>query len=84
MISANIRPERGAISLGFKIMVQPAAMAGATLQTIWFNGQFHGVIIATTPIGSRKTRVPARSLDHSYVSSVLSIWRKWSVPINAC
>ena len=39
-------------SLGLRIMVQPAAIAGATLATIWFIGQFHGVISATTPIGS--------------------------------
>src|SRR6202167_4327773 len=35
----------GAISDGFKTMVQPAAMAGATLQAIWLIGQFHGVIM---------------------------------------
>ena len=29
-----------------------AAKAGATLQAIWFIGQFHGVIIPTTPTGS--------------------------------
>ena len=33
----------------------PAAIAGATLATIWFIGQFHGVISATTPIGSWTT-----------------------------
>ncbi len=27
---------------GFSSMVQPAASAGATLQAIWFSGQFHG------------------------------------------
>ena len=39
-------PLIGAISLGFSTMVQPAAIAGATLQTIWLSGQFHGVISA--------------------------------------
>ena len=34
MISANMMPLMGAISLGLSTMVQPAAMAGATLQTI--------------------------------------------------
>jgi len=43
----------GATSDGLSTMVQPAAMAGATLQTIWLIGQFHGVISPTTPIGSR-------------------------------
>ena len=36
-------------------MVQPAASAGATLQAIWFSGQFHGVIMPMTPTGSRTT-----------------------------
>jgi hypothetical protein len=36
-------------------MVHPAASAGATLQAIWLSGQFHGVIIPTTPTGSRST-----------------------------
>jgi hypothetical protein len=34
----------GAISLGLSTIVQPAASAGATFVTIWFSGQFHGVI----------------------------------------
>jgi len=34
MISAKMMPLIGAISLGFSTIVQPAAMAGATLQTI--------------------------------------------------
>ena len=33
--------------------MQPAASAGATLQAIWLSGQFHGVIMPTTPTGSR-------------------------------
>src|SRR6266446_2400668 len=32
-----------------------AASAGATLHVIWFSGQFHGVIMPTTPTGSRTT-----------------------------
>ena len=40
------------ISLGFKTIVQPDASAADTLVVIWFIGQFHGVIIPTTPIGS--------------------------------
>ena len=38
---------------GFRTIVQPAASAGATLQAIWLSGQFHGVIMPTTPTGSR-------------------------------
>jgi len=41
-ISAKISADDGVNSLGFRIMVQPAASAGATLQAIWFKGQFHG------------------------------------------
>jgi hypothetical protein len=51
-ISAKISADDGVNSLGFRIMVQPAASAGATLQAIWFSGQFHGVIMPMTPTGS--------------------------------
>ena len=54
-ISAKISAEVGVNSEGFRIMVQPAASAGATLQAIWFSGQFHGVIMPMTPTGSRTT-----------------------------
>src|SRR5882724_2809461 len=54
-ISARIKADDGVNSDGFRIMVQPAASAGATLQAIWFSGQFHGVIMPTTPTGSRTT-----------------------------
>ena len=40
--SAQMMAFIGAISLGFSTIVQPAAMAGATLQTIWLIGQFQG------------------------------------------
>ena len=45
------------ISLGFKTIVHPAASAGATLQAIWFIGQFQGVISPHTPIGSFRISV---------------------------
>src|ERR1700750_3003047 len=51
-ISAKINAEVGVNSDGFRIMVQPAASAGATLQAIWLSGQFQGVIMPTTPTGS--------------------------------
>src|SRR5215467_9170520 len=54
-ISAKISAEVGVNSEGFRIMVQPAASAGATLHVIWFSGQFQGVIMPTTPTGSRST-----------------------------
>src|SRR5271156_625075 len=54
-ISAKINADDGVNSDGFRIMVQPAASAGATLQAIWFSGQFHGVIMPMTPTGSPPT-----------------------------
>ena len=51
----GLGPEVGVNSDGLRIMVQPAASAGATLQAIWFSGQFHGVIMPMTPTGSRST-----------------------------
>ncbi|MNQ16192.1 hypothetical protein D3C85_291870 [compost metagenome] len=60
MISAQRSPDRGATSEGFSTMVQPTASAGATLQPIWFDGQFHGVMKAQTPMGSRLIRVAPR------------------------
>src|SRR5580704_8242335 len=56
-ISANRYAESGAISLGLSTIVQPAATAGATLQTIWFMGQFQGVMSPQTPIGSLRINV---------------------------
>src|SRR6202047_2737663 len=52
-ISAKINADVGVNSDGLRIMVQPAASAGATLQAIWFSGQFHGVIMPITPTHSR-------------------------------
>ena len=54
-ISAKISADDGVNSDGLRIMVQPAASAGATLQAIWFSGQFQGVIMPMTPTGSRTT-----------------------------
>ncbi|MNE97188.1 hypothetical protein D3C80_1954980 [compost metagenome] len=50
---AKRRALRGDSSLGFNTTVQPAAIAGATLAVIWYNGQFHGVMRPQTPMGSR-------------------------------
>ena len=65
MTSEKTTPEIGAISEGLSTTVQPAAMAGATLQTIWLSGQFHGVISAQTPIGSLTTVVLPRFSENS-------------------
>ena len=50
--SANSSADDGVYSDGLRIIVQPAAIAGATLQAIWLSGQFHGVIMPMTPTGS--------------------------------
>ena len=59
--SAKRIAESGAISLGFRTMVQPAASAGATLAVTWFMGQFHGANSAHTPTGSRTILVEPQS-----------------------
>jgi len=42
----------GASSAGFKITVQPVAMAGPIFQMLAPSGPFHGMMAPTTPIGS--------------------------------
>src|SRR5829696_1798460 len=37
---------------GLTTAVQPAASAGASFQLVSVSGEFHGVMIATTPFGS--------------------------------
>ena len=37
---------------GLITAVQPAASAGASFQLVSVSGEFHGVMIATTPLGS--------------------------------
>jgi hypothetical protein len=48
-----MRDVRGASSGGFRTTAQPAASAGAIFQAPIMVGEFHGVIAATTPTGSR-------------------------------
>ncbi len=52
MISAKTMAFSGLSSDGFSTMVQPAMAAATTLSVTWFIGQFQGVIIAQTPMGS--------------------------------
>ena len=84
MISANTMPLIGAISLGFSTMVHPAAIAGATLQTIWFRGQFQGVMSPATPMGSRTMRVVPRWNENSSPSSALIVASMCTWPAQAC
>src|SRR5215471_2095096 len=52
--SANRSVDTGECSEGLTTTVQPAARAGAIFQVNSSNGEFHGVIAATTPTGSRR------------------------------
>ena len=70
---------------GFRIMVQPAASAGATLQAIWFSGQFQGVIMPTTPTGSRiTTAVPSVLLEMVVLQHFERRGMIWPRPAPAC
>ena len=84
-ISAKIIAFDGASSDGLSTIVLPAASAGATLAQIWLSGQFHGVIIATTPIGSCTTRAPLAACSEKLNSfSAASVPMKWPRPAGAC
>ena len=52
-IPATARVDSGATSDGLTSTVLPAASDGATPRNIWLSGEFHGVMWATTPNGSR-------------------------------
>src|SRR5581483_10766372 len=53
--SANASAENGVCDAGFNTTVHPAAIAGPALRVIIASGKFHGVMHATTPIGSFRT-----------------------------
>ena len=50
--SASASAENGVCDAGFSTTAQPAAMAGPAFRVIIASGKFHGVMQATTPIGS--------------------------------
>ena len=52
-IPATSRVDSGATSEGLTSTVLPAASDGATPRKSWLSGEFHGVMWATTPKGSR-------------------------------
>jgi hypothetical protein len=84
IVSAHRMALNGASSDGFSTMVQPAARAGATLQTIWLTGQFHGVIRPHTPIGSRAIRVLPIGRSKAKPSSTSIMVCRCAVPDGAC
>ena len=83
-ISAKIIALEGASSEGLRIIVLPAASAGATLAQIWLSGQFHGVIIATTPTGSCTTRALPTVSEKLNSRSAASVPMKWPRPAGTC
>src|SRR5271155_5237735 len=76
--------ESGASSLGLSTTVQPAASAGATLQAIWFMGQFHGVIKPHTPTGSFRSSVGPLDSSNWKCPSTFTISAKCARPAGAC
>jgi hypothetical protein len=50
----NSSKEADVYSDGLITTVQPAANAGASFHVVSISGEFHGVINAQTPTGSRK------------------------------
>ena len=54
-MSPSTKVEAEVISLGLTTAVQPAASAKGSFWLTIRKGKFHGVMIETTPIGSRST-----------------------------
>src|SRR3546814_9635612 len=66
----------GVQTCALPIFALPAASAGATLARTWFIGQFHGVISATTPMGSCTTLLaPIRSSNRKSLSAAIAAIR---------
>ena len=65
--SASSEHESGDHSAGLRIIVEPAASAGAVFQVESMNGAFQGVITTAGPLGIRITRlwVPFESQTRS-------------------
>ena len=55
--SASASAENGVCDAGFSTTAHPAAIAGPAFRVIIASGKFHGVMHATTPIGSLTTRI---------------------------
>ena len=68
MISVKATALAGVKLAGFQITAFPKASAGAIFQLAVAVGKFHGEIIATVPIGSRRTSISIFGLTESAVS----------------
>src|SRR5580692_9656037 len=55
--SPSRNADSGVCSAGFSMQVQPEANAGPSFHAAMTSGKFHGMICATTPIGSRSVYV---------------------------
>jgi len=79
---ASCRASSGVISAGLITTALPAARAGATFCASLAIGEFHGVIAATTPIGSYTLMLTKSPRDGVMVSSRVSqaAAKNWKVP----
>jgi len=88
IISAKSAEESGATSDGLSTIVQPAPTAGPTFRVTWFIGQFHGVIMATTPTGSLRIQSPGawspRGSSKAKFLSVSIVFRRCHEPAPTC
>ena len=75
MISARITALAGVRLAGFHTTALPKASAGAIFHEAVAIGKFHGDMMATTPIGSRRTSISMPSRTESAVSPT---WRRVS------
>ena len=57
MISPRATAEAGTRFAGFQMTAFPKASAGAIFQTAVAVGKFQGLIMATTPTGSRNEKI---------------------------
>ncbi len=66
--TASASAEYGVSSDGFRMMVHPAASAGATFRVIIAFGKFHGVMAAQTPTASLSTMMRRSAVGDGIVS----------------
>ena len=72
IISVSAQALAGTRLAGLKITALPKASAGAIFQTAVAIGKFHGLMIETTPTGSRRVSISTPGRTESARSS---IWR---------
>ena len=72
MISATFNMISGSAEGGFRTMLQPAAIAGATLCAARFNGKLKGLIPSTGPTGKRRVMPRRPLLDGARSSGIVS------------